>query len=170
MFYLKHWILTCTRLFQAFVLFKEGTAALAFYADLTQRTEVVKTGFLMASLVLGDSVIVRHFFQLIQPINTFLALKIYRLWIVWGYNKKIIIFPICTLAGLVGEYFSSSNQAAIYLIFKQCSSLWSRCYISVRYIQARRKRFSVRCWALDNKRCRFYTVVCSISFDIIRGF
>jgi hypothetical protein len=62
MFYLKHWILTCIRLLQAFVLFQKGTAALAFYADLTQRTEVVKTGFLMASLVLGDSVIVRHFF------------------------------------------------------------------------------------------------------------
>jgi hypothetical protein len=59
MFYLKHWLLTCIRLFQAFVLFQKGTATLAFYADLTQRTEVVKTGFLMASLVIGDAMIVR---------------------------------------------------------------------------------------------------------------
>ncbi|KAF9476886.1 hypothetical protein BDN70DRAFT_138739 [Pholiota conissans] len=77
-----HWILTCLRLFQAFVLFQNGTQPLDFYADLTQRTEVVKTGFLMASLVLGDAMI------------------IYRLWIVWGYDKRVVIFPLCTLAGL----------------------------------------------------------------------
>ncbi|KIJ24716.1 hypothetical protein M422DRAFT_194345 [Sphaerobolus stellatus SS14] len=77
-----HWCFTFKRLFQAFVTYKEGQASLEFYEDLTQTTEVVKTGFLVASLCLGDAMI------------------IYRLWIVWGYNKRVIIFPICTLIGL----------------------------------------------------------------------
>ncbi|TFK38856.1 hypothetical protein BDQ12DRAFT_682617 [Crucibulum laeve] len=78
----SHWICTFLRLFQAFVTFNRGTTPLEFYADLTQTSEVVKTGFLMASLVIGDAMI------------------IYRLWIVWSYNRLVIIFPICTLMGL----------------------------------------------------------------------
>ncbi|PCH35876.1 hypothetical protein WOLCODRAFT_140118 [Wolfiporia cocos MD-104 SS10] len=77
-----HWFLTCTRLFQAFVHFDNGTDPLLFYADLRQLTEVVKTGFLMASLVIGD------------------AMVIYRLWTIWNHNLYVIIFPACTLVGL----------------------------------------------------------------------
>ncbi|KAF8990611.1 hypothetical protein BDQ17DRAFT_1255653 [Cyathus striatus] len=77
-----HWICTFLRLFQAFVYFDNGSSALAFYANLNQTSEVVKTGFLMASLVMGDAMI------------------IYRLWIIWNYNRAIVIFPIGTLIGL----------------------------------------------------------------------
>jgi len=77
-----HWILTVDRAFLAFVYFADGTSPLGFYGDLSQLTEVVKTGFLMATLIIGD------------------ALIIHRLWIVWGRNKYIMIFPMCTLLGL----------------------------------------------------------------------
>ncbi|KAF5371760.1 hypothetical protein D9758_003564 [Tetrapyrgos nigripes] len=77
-----HWICTIIRLFDAFVNFKGGTQALEYYADLSQISEVVKTGFLMASLCIGDSMI------------------IYRVWVVWGHKTSVIIFPLLTLAGL----------------------------------------------------------------------
>lgn len=77
------WILTVTRLFQAFVLYKGGNAPLEFYGDLRETTEVFKTGFLIATLVFGDSML------------------IYRLWIVWGHNTWVIIFPCCTLVSLM---------------------------------------------------------------------
>ncbi|TFK38844.1 hypothetical protein BDQ12DRAFT_682592 [Crucibulum laeve] len=78
----SHWICTFLRLFQAFVTFNGGTTPFEFYDDPTQTSGVVKTGVLMASLIIGDAMI------------------IYRLWIVWGYNRLVIIFPICTLMGL----------------------------------------------------------------------
>ncbi|KAJ6464063.1 hypothetical protein C8R45DRAFT_911371 [Mycena sanguinolenta] len=78
----SHWIITVDRAFLAFFHFENGTFPLGFYGDLSQITEVVKTGFLMASLTIGDLLI------------------IHRLWTVWGHNNYIVIFPICTLMGL----------------------------------------------------------------------
>ncbi|KAJ6515502.1 hypothetical protein C8R45DRAFT_956707 [Mycena sanguinolenta] len=77
-----HWILTVDRSFLAFVYFKNGTLPIAFYGDLSHITEVVKTGFVSASLVVGD------------------ALIIHRLWVVWSRNIYVCIFPICTMLGL----------------------------------------------------------------------
>ncbi|KAJ4476519.1 hypothetical protein C8R41DRAFT_887287 [Lentinula lateritia] len=77
-----HWICTIIRLFEAFVTFDQGSNPLAFYGDLSRITEVVKTGFLMASLILGDTMI------------------IYRLWIVWNYSIYVIVFPLFSLLGL----------------------------------------------------------------------
>ncbi|KAF9558816.1 hypothetical protein CPC08DRAFT_667036 [Agrocybe pediades] len=78
-----HWILTWIRLFDAFIHFNDGTTPVLYYADLRRITEVVKTGFLIATLVMCD------------------AMVIYRLWVVWNYNKLVVIFPLCTLAGLI---------------------------------------------------------------------
>ncbi|KAK0189612.1 hypothetical protein F5146DRAFT_1051681 [Armillaria mellea] len=77
-----HWICTVVRLFDAFVNFEGGQQALKYYADLSQVTEVVKTGFLTGSVVTGDAMI------------------IYRLWVVWGFNYRVIMFPLGTLVGL----------------------------------------------------------------------
>ena len=76
-----HWICTFLRLFQAFVL-EDSSHALEFYANLAQNSEVIKTAFLMSTLVVGD------------------VMMIYRLWTIWNRNFKIIIFPCCTLIGL----------------------------------------------------------------------
>ncbi|KAJ7266404.1 hypothetical protein B0H12DRAFT_1099535 [Mycena haematopus] len=78
-----HWILTVNQAFSAFIHFPaEGKPALAFYAELSQINHVVKTGFLVATITIGD------------------ALIIHRLWVVWGYNKYVVIFPAATLTGL----------------------------------------------------------------------
>lgn len=77
-----HWILTVTRLFDAFVNFLDGQEPLLYYSDLSLTTEVVKTAFLIATLIISD------------------ILFIYRLWTVWGHNYYIIIVPCCTVLGL----------------------------------------------------------------------
>lgn len=50
--------MTVTRLFQAFVHYEGGSAPLEFYSDLSQSTEVIKTAFVVASLMVGDAMIV----------------------------------------------------------------------------------------------------------------
>ncbi|KAJ7579079.1 hypothetical protein C8J56DRAFT_1110143 [Mycena floridula] len=82
MFITAHWIITIFRLFDAFVNVNGGAAPVEYYVDLSETTEVVKTGFLGATLILSDSMI------------------IYRLWIVWAHNHLVIIFPVLTLLGL----------------------------------------------------------------------
>ncbi|KAH9843178.1 uncharacterized protein C8Q71DRAFT_238553 [Rhodofomes roseus] len=77
-----HWVMTVIRLFDAFVNFMGGQAALLYYSDLALTTEPVKIGFLIATLITCD------------------ILFIYRLWIVWGYNYYVIIVPCLTILGL----------------------------------------------------------------------
>ncbi|KAJ7832904.1 hypothetical protein B0H14DRAFT_2591845 [Mycena olivaceomarginata] len=54
----------------------------AFYANLAQQPEVLKSVLLFIAVLLGD------------------ALVTYRLWIIWGQSRRIIIFPILTLLGV----------------------------------------------------------------------
>ncbi|KAJ7692247.1 hypothetical protein B0H17DRAFT_1061662 [Mycena rosella] len=77
-----HWITTVYRAFLAFIYFEHGDAAVAFYADTAQATELVQEAFLMISILIGDSLI------------------IHRLWVVWEHRTSIVVFPICTLAAL----------------------------------------------------------------------
>ncbi|KAJ7083261.1 hypothetical protein C8R44DRAFT_822626 [Mycena epipterygia] len=127
-----HWILTVDRSFLAFLQFENGTFPLGFYGNLSQVTEVVKTGFLMATLTIGD------------------ALIIHRLWIVWGHNKYVIIFPMCTLLGLTvcgvavtyqfSQYQPGQNvflsEAGRWItsdtVFTLCTNLYSTTLISWR--------------------------------------
>jgi len=80
---LKHWVLTVYRLFEAFVNFRGGTAALFYYADISLASEVTKSALLVATVIVSDAMI------------------IYRLYIIWGYNKAIVVLPILTWFGLI---------------------------------------------------------------------
>ncbi|KAJ7859792.1 hypothetical protein B0H14DRAFT_2746013 [Mycena olivaceomarginata] len=77
-----HWVTTVYRAFLAFVYFQHGDSALEFYADAAQVTELVQEGFLMISILIGDSLI------------------IHRLWVVWEHRLAVVVFPICSLAAL----------------------------------------------------------------------
>ncbi|TFK39397.1 hypothetical protein BDQ12DRAFT_649823 [Crucibulum laeve] len=105
-----NWICTCIRLFQAFVIFDSGHSPLEFYADLSQTTQVVKTGFLMSTVIIGD------------------AVMIYRLWVVWSFRKSIIAFPMCTLLGLVACSIGITYQFTQYIpgedIFVTAAGRW----------------------------------------------
>ncbi|KAJ7312707.1 hypothetical protein DFH08DRAFT_896499 [Mycena albidolilacea] len=93
-----HWVNTVYRFFFAFVYFAaDGINPMGFYSDWAQPTEVLQTGFLMASLTIMD------------------ALIVHRLWIIWGYKKRVVVFPLCTLFGLlvsgVGVTYEFSRYA-----------------------------------------------------------
>ncbi|KAJ7486910.1 hypothetical protein FB451DRAFT_1535184 [Mycena latifolia] len=70
--------------FFAFVYFAAGGGnPMVFYSDWAQPTEVLQTGLLMAALATMD------------------ALIVHRLWIIWEYNKTVVILPLSTLLGLL---------------------------------------------------------------------
>ncbi|KZT01978.1 uncharacterized protein LAESUDRAFT_730689 [Laetiporus sulphureus 93-53] len=108
-----HWVIAVTRLFKAFVDFEGGAQPLAFYGNLSQPTEVIQTGAMVAAVVLGDAMI------------------IYRLWIVWAYNKYIIIPSICTLLGLtvcgIGVTYQLSQFHLGENIFATAAGRWITC-------------------------------------------
>ncbi|TFY63341.1 hypothetical protein EVJ58_g3307 [Rhodofomes roseus] len=81
-----HWILTVYRAFDAFVNFMDGSEPIIAYADLSRKSEVAKTAFLVITVLISDAMI------------------IYRVYIVWSYNRAIIIFPILTWFALVAEH------------------------------------------------------------------
>ncbi|KAJ7449042.1 hypothetical protein B0H11DRAFT_1822516 [Mycena galericulata] len=105
----SHWIITVDRSFLAFIP-ENGTSPLEFYGDLSQTTEVVKSGFLFATVVIGD------------------VLIIHRLWIIWGYNKTVIIFPICTLVALsvgsVGTTYEFTQYKLGQTVFLSETDKW----------------------------------------------
>ncbi|KAK6988572.1 hypothetical protein R3P38DRAFT_3290935 [Favolaschia claudopus] len=86
-----HWVTTVRRAFLAFIYFQHGGAAAEFYGDPTQMTELVQEGFLMISILIGDSLI------------------IHRLWVVWEHRIAVIIFPVCTLVAL-----TTSSAVSMY--------------------------------------------------------
>ncbi|KAJ7741753.1 hypothetical protein DFH07DRAFT_925898 [Mycena maculata] len=77
-----HWITTLYRAFLAFIHFQGGDAALEFYVDAADTTELLQNGFLMISILIGDSLI------------------IHRLWVVWEHRTAVVVFPVCTLTAL----------------------------------------------------------------------
>ncbi|KAJ6540046.1 hypothetical protein DFH09DRAFT_1283093 [Mycena vulgaris] len=76
-----HWIVVIYQAFFAFIHLATATAEDAFYADLSQRSNIIKIILFFSSILIGDSLI------------------IYRLWIIWGLNRYVVIFPIFTLIG-----------------------------------------------------------------------
>ncbi|KAF9064241.1 hypothetical protein BDP27DRAFT_1426089 [Rhodocollybia butyracea] len=76
-----HWIITFIRLFEAFVTRLDNPQP--YLAALAQPTYIVKTGFLCASLLIAD------------------VLVIYRLWIIIDKQLYIVLFPMSTCFGLL---------------------------------------------------------------------
>ncbi|KAF7371388.1 hypothetical protein MSAN_00775300 [Mycena sanguinolenta] len=91
-----HWILTVDRGFLAFIYLADTLGPLGFYGDLSQTTEVVKTGFLVTTLAIGDATI------------------IHRLWIVWGHNNYVILFPAVLLTGVTASGVGITYQFTRY--------------------------------------------------------
>ncbi|KAJ6582581.1 hypothetical protein DFH09DRAFT_1360426 [Mycena vulgaris] len=75
-----HCLVNVVRLFLAVRPTAEN--ANLFYSNLSHITDLVKYGFFVASVCIGD------------------VLLIHRVWVVWGFNGHIIILPILTLIGV----------------------------------------------------------------------
>ncbi|KAJ6461689.1 hypothetical protein C8R45DRAFT_1027744 [Mycena sanguinolenta] len=127
-----HWILTVDRGFLAFIYLVDTLGPLGFYGDLSQTTEVVKTGFLVTTLAIGD------------------ALIIHRLWIVWGRNNYVVLFPIALLTGVAASGAGITYQFTQYkpgqdvflseagrwitsdTVFTLCTNVYSTAFIAWR--------------------------------------
>ncbi|TFK33517.1 hypothetical protein BDQ12DRAFT_700743 [Crucibulum laeve] len=118
------------RLFQAFMWYKNGSAPLEFYANLSQPTEVAKGFIIATAVVIADAMI------------------IYRLWIVWSYNNAIIIFPTITLFGATVCGIGTTYQLTRYdmgeNIFNSQTGRWitSLSCIAGRIIKINQKSIS----------------------------
>jgi hypothetical protein len=55
----KHWSIDIYRAFLAFIHLGTAVTELAFYADLSQRSEVIKEIFFVLAVMLGDALVVR---------------------------------------------------------------------------------------------------------------
>ncbi|KAJ6592329.1 hypothetical protein B0H19DRAFT_856698, partial [Mycena capillaripes] len=77
-----HWSFVIYQAFFAFIHLGTNATEDAFYADLAQKPEVVKSVLLCIAVLLGD------------------ALVTYRLWIVWGQSRHVILFPTLALFGV----------------------------------------------------------------------
>ncbi|PCH38040.1 hypothetical protein WOLCODRAFT_96350 [Wolfiporia cocos MD-104 SS10] len=78
-----HWILSVARLFDAFVTHEGETQPSDVYSNLSLTPEVAKSALLVATVATLD------------------AILIYRLYVIWEYDKRIVVFPILTWIGLV---------------------------------------------------------------------
>ncbi|KAJ7673362.1 hypothetical protein B0H17DRAFT_1083208 [Mycena rosella] len=114
-----HWLLTVLRLFLAFKNWEDGPGPRIFYSNLSQSTEVLKYAFLVAALLIGDGFL------------------IHRLWVLWDFRTRIIIFPTITLLGLLGFGVGLTYQLSTYTandsIFESAFRRWSTgvCFFSM---------------------------------------
>lgn len=99
---MQHWVVTVLAIFEAFIYSDDGLSAAAYFNHFSRLTETLANIFLALSLLVGDSMIV-SFRPLLLAVflNTMLRMQIYRLWVVWAYNKVVIIFPLLSLLGLL---------------------------------------------------------------------
>jgi hypothetical protein len=56
---------------------------------------------MLVAIVVGDALMV-HAQAVLAIYFMDLFFEIYRLWIVWGRNRTVLIFPSCSLTGLLG--------------------------------------------------------------------
>ncbi|KAJ7205523.1 hypothetical protein GGX14DRAFT_644768 [Mycena pura] len=118
-----HWILVIYQAFLAFVHLGNASIENAFYEDYAQGPEVAKETLVFSVAFLGD------------------ALVAYRLWIIWGKNRLVMIFPIFALVGMEcvfaqivkcpqkGEYEASQHEGWHYFLHMEQShtrEIWVR--------------------------------------------
>ncbi|KAF8171215.1 hypothetical protein K438DRAFT_1940784 [Mycena galopus ATCC 62051] len=114
-----HWLLNVIRLFIAFHHWEDGVGPQQFYSNLSHITEVLKYGFLVASILIGDSLIIHHLF------------------VVWAFSTRMIIVPSITLMGLaafgVGLTYQLSTFSSNDSFFKAAFRRWTTgvCFFSM---------------------------------------
>ncbi|KAJ8696468.1 hypothetical protein PTI98_006336 [Pleurotus ostreatus] len=106
-----HWILQIDRLFEAFIYkAREPGGPAAYYKAAREVKFVVKTAFYVAQMFVGDTTM------------------IYRLYIVWGGDWRIIVLPTITTTALtiagINVVVSFARQAPGVDIFTSASGHW----------------------------------------------
>ncbi|KAF7326470.1 hypothetical protein MVEN_02614000 [Mycena venus] len=115
----SHWLLNVIRLFIAFHHWEDGVGPQRFYSNLSHITEVLKYGFLVASMLIGDSLIIHHLF------------------VIWAFSTRMIIVPSITLTGFavfgVGLTYQLSTFSSDDSFFKAAFRRWATgvCFFSM---------------------------------------
>ncbi|KAJ7817163.1 hypothetical protein B0H14DRAFT_2602171 [Mycena olivaceomarginata] len=77
----KYWSIVIYQAFFVFIHLGPSATEAGFYANIEQPTEIAKMLITFLSVLLGDSLVT------------------YRLWIIWGRTRNVVIFPIFALIG-----------------------------------------------------------------------
>ncbi|KAJ7686350.1 hypothetical protein B0H17DRAFT_1072055 [Mycena rosella] len=138
---LLHWTIVIYQAFFAFIHLGNTVAEDAFYADLSQPSEIIEVTLFSTSILIGD------------------ALVIYRLWIIWGRNHYVVIFPMCSLTGVlvsaIGATYEFTNwepnapfhdksrpRTITGFILTFLTTLYSTAFIAFRILRANKIRTS----------------------------
>ena len=119
-----HWVLSLVRAVDAFERADKGQSARAYYDDLTSTLFVVKTAFVILTLIVGDGVM------------------LYRMRTVFKYNRSTVVFPLCCTFGFIacgiGTVFQfsklSTNRnvflASIGIVFTFITNVYCSAFIA----------------------------------------
>ncbi|KAJ8089726.1 hypothetical protein PM082_014994 [Marasmius tenuissimus] len=139
-----HWVCSSIRLFLAVLHYKDPTD---LYSKFDHPTEPVKVAHQMASLVLGDSIM------------------IYRLWVVCNGKLPIIVFPLLTNIGLAGETLLIRQV----LVMQTQTSLWRWPNLPARCLQRGTLYMLVKAVSGSQQKLFSPSVVSVGSFSIIKA-
>ncbi|KAJ7747165.1 hypothetical protein DFH07DRAFT_1062778 [Mycena maculata] len=80
-----NWVANLLRIFSGFIYFQKGLGASIYFDNDSVVAETVSDVFLSLSVAIADAMI------------------IYRLWVIWSYNKVVIIIPVLSLMGFIAS-------------------------------------------------------------------
>ncbi|KAJ7914089.1 hypothetical protein B0H13DRAFT_2463742, partial [Mycena leptocephala] len=78
-----HWVLTVVRFFRAVLGSADTYAAILYYADDSQTTQVARSALTEMTMLIGDAVI------------------IHRLWLIWNRNFRVVVVPVILWFGVL---------------------------------------------------------------------
>ncbi|KAH9840937.1 uncharacterized protein C8Q71DRAFT_431702 [Rhodofomes roseus] len=90
------WICVVLRTFDAFLNYDGGKDPVYFYADLRQPTEAAKLGCWVTVMIVSDAMI------------------IYRMYIIWNRNLRVLAFPLLTLTAVLVSGIGVVYHFAVY--------------------------------------------------------
>lgn len=99
----------------AFVLYPKGPKA---YLSLirTPAKSAFQTGQ-VGAILLADALVVRSFSLFTSHITTICIHKVYRTFVVWGYQTYIIVLPCMTFVATFSEFQTLVSQRWIIIVF-----------------------------------------------------
>lgn len=98
---------------------------IGYFSDLSQWTFVAKNYVFTAQTLMGDAVVVSHFFINIDFGHPLMALQLYRCYLVWQ-SKVVMILPVllwCTVASTYDTLLWAPNTV------NSLGSDWNRDYV-----------------------------------------
>ncbi|KAI3604321.1 hypothetical protein WG66_008588 [Moniliophthora roreri] len=152
-----HWICTVMRLFAAQSTYKGGKAPLEYYSDISQGVYAIKTGFLEASLIVGDAMLAFSLLCVYHPTFLFslnvhtpsrartnLYSSVLIAWPIWFTSRR-------TKSTGITRVVESGNLTSILSIFIESALLytsWTVVFIATYAAKSHIEAIIADCWAV----------------------